>query len=144
MTTIAPLEYVVIRIQHDQFTREILPALTAIQQAGNVRVVDLLFVAKNAHGVIVTREIHELGEEDLQPFAELADDLQGLLTVEDIATLAADVPVGESAVIVMLEHCWAQELGHAVGRAGGTVLSGGLVPADTLARVNLELAAVPA
>jgi len=50
------------------------------------------------------------------------------------------VPVTESAVIVLLEHRWAQGLGDAVSRAGGSVVTGGLVSPDALARLNLELA----
>jgi len=141
---LAPLEYLVIRLKDDQFNREILPVLAALAQAGSVQVVDVLFVAKDAVGTVTTREVHEIGEEDRQPYGDLADDLQGLLTAADIATLTADLPATASAVIVLLEHRWTQELVAAVGRAGGTLVTGGLVSPDALARVNLELAAVPA
>jgi hypothetical protein len=53
--TIAPLEYVVLQIQSGRFAGEILPVLRAIQLAGNVRVVDLLSVAKDAAGTITTQ-----------------------------------------------------------------------------------------
>lgn len=103
---IAPLEYLVIRVQARQFAREIVPMLTTIQKTDSLRVVDLLFVSKDATGAVTLQEVHELGDEDLSPFSDLVDDLQGLLTAEDIATLATDLPVGEEAVVVLLEHLW--------------------------------------
>jgi hypothetical protein len=142
--TLAPLEYMVIRMEDGQFNREILPVLATMQQAGSVRAIDVLFVTKDAEGKVTTREVQEIGEEDLQQYGKLVDDLQGLLTTDDIATLAADLPPMESAVIVLLEHCWTQGLVEAVGRAGGTLVTAGLVAPDALARVNHELAAVPA
>ena len=143
MMTHAPLEYAVIRVEADHFSKEIVPELVAIQRAGSVQVVDLLLVTKDAQGVVVSREVHELGDEDTQPYGDLADNLEGLLTPDDIAALAADLPASESAAIVLLEHCWTQGLGEAVGRAGGKLLTGGLVSTDALARVDQELSAVP-
>ena len=142
--TIAPLEYMVVRVDEERFAGEIVPVLIAMQQAGSVRVVDLLSVTKDAAGTVTAREIHERGDEELQPYGNLVDSLQGLLTAEDIATLAAELPVAASAFIVLLEHHWAARLGEAVGQAGGTLLTGGFVSPDALERVNLELAAVAA
>jgi hypothetical protein len=139
---IAPLEYVVIRVQDDQFRRDILPALTRMQQAGSVRVVDLLFVAKDELGTVVTSEVRELDGDDLQPFSQLVGDLQGLLTADDIATLTEDLPVTASAAIVLLEHLWVQELRKAVAQAGAMLSTAGLVSPDALARVNEEWAAL--
>ena len=139
--TVAPLEYVVVRLDDDQFTGEILSVLDTIQQAGSVQVVDLLFVSKDDAGAVTAREVRDPGDAGLDhSYAVFGEALQGLLTAEDVATLAADVPVTESAVIVLLEHRWAQGLGEAVSRAGGSVVTGGLVSPDALARLNLELA----
>jgi hypothetical protein len=107
-------------------------------------VIDLLSVSKDAAGTVTAREVHELGEEELQPYGNLVEDLQGLLTAEDITTLAAELPVAASAFIVLLEHRWAVPLGEAVGQAGGALLMGGFVSPDALERVNQELATAAA
>ena len=63
---IGPLEYVVIGFQEHHFTDDILPALNAIQQTGAVRVVDLLFVQKDAAGAVSVQELSELSAQELQ------------------------------------------------------------------------------
>ncbi len=138
---IGPLEYVVIGLQDDQFASEILPELSVIQEKGNIRVVDLLFVSKDADGTTMVREVSELSDEQLQPYDGIVEDLMGWLTAEDVETLAGAIPPATSAVIVLLEHTWALGLKEAVRRAGGVLFTGGLVTADALTQVSAELAA---
>lgn len=141
MMDIGPLEYVVIGLQDNQFTSEILPELNAIQEKGLIRVVDLLFVTKDADGTVTMREVSELSDEELQPYVGIAEDLMGLFTAQDVETLAGEIPPNMSAVVVLLEHNWAIGLTEAVRRAGGVLFTGGLVTPDALKQVSAELAA---
>ena len=75
---IGPLEYVVIGLDNQHFASEIIPVLNAIREKGAIRVVDLLFLSKVADGAVTMREMSELGEEELQPFHGIAEDLMGL------------------------------------------------------------------
>jgi uncharacterized protein DUF6325 len=138
---IGPLEYVVIGFQDNQFTSEVLPVLGAIQEKGAIRVVDLLFVSKDADGMVTMREVSELSEEELAAYEGLAGDLMGLFTAEDIERLAGEIPPTMSAVIVLLEHTWTIELAEAVRRAGGVLFTGGIVTPEALKQVSAELAA---
>lgn len=138
---IGPLEYVVIGLPDGRFASDILPELSDIQQNGHIRVVDLLFIGKGADGKVTTQEVSEVREKDQQVYADLAEDLAGLLTAQDIERLAADMPVGSLAVVVVLEHVWTLELTRAVRRAGGTLFAGGMVSPEALAQVSAELAA---
>ncbi len=138
---IGPLEYVVIGFEDDHFTTEILPELKALQASSLIRVVDLLFLIKDAGGEVTMREVHELNEESGHAYDDLVDDLSGWLTAEDIAKLAEAIPPGTSAVVVLLEHPWTLKLAAAVRRAGGVLFTGGLVAPDVLAQVSAELAA---
>ncbi len=139
--TIGPLEYVVIGIRGDRFAEEVLPALAAIQDQGSIAVVDLLFVERASDGTITTREISELAPDTPSAYDSLGDGLSGLLTAEDIAQLAEQVPLDMSAVIVVFEHVWTGALRDAIRRAQGVMLGGGMATPDTLARVEAELAA---
>jgi hypothetical protein len=138
---IGPLEYVVIGLEDDRFTSDILPELNVIQQNGLIRVVDLLFVSKNADGSVKVQEVSELSEDERQAYATLAEDLAGLLTTQDLESLAGEIPAGSEAVIVLLEHAWTLDLAEAVRRAGGVLFTGGMVTPDALAQVSAELAA---
>jgi hypothetical protein len=138
---IGPLEYVVIGLQDNHFTSEILPELNAIQEKGAIRVVDLLFVSKDADGTVTVREVSELSDEELQLYGGITEDLMGLFTAEDVEKLAGEIPLDTSAIIVLLEHTWAIGLTEAVRKAGGVLFTGGLVTPDALKQVSAELAA---
>jgi Family of unknown function (DUF6325) len=140
MMTIGPLEYVVIGLQDQQFTSEILPVLNAIREKGAIRVVDLLFLSKVADGSVTMREVNELSEEELQPFSGFAEDFLGLFTAQDVEKLAGEIPPNTSAVVVLLEHTWTIGLTEAVRKAGGVLFTGGLVAPETLEQVSAELA----
>ena len=138
--TIGPLEYVVIGLDDRQFASEVIQVLNAIREKGAIRVVDLLFLSKVADCAVTKREISELGEEELQPFNGIAEDLLGLFTAQDVEKLAEEMPPNTAAVVVLLEHTWVIGLTEAVRKAGGVLFTGGLVAPDTLAQVSAELA----
>ncbi len=141
MLDIGPLEYVVLGFENGQFASIVLPELNAIQESGLIRVVDLLFVSKDADGTVSMQEVSELGEDDLAAYTGLADDLAGLLTAEDVDRLAKEILPGTWAVIVLFEHSWTLQLADAVRRAGGVLFTGGMVTPDALAQVSAELTA---
>lgn len=130
---IGPLEYVVMSLENDRFTCDILPELNAIQQSRLIRVVDLLFITKNADGSVTMQEVSDLGEKQQQVYATLSQDLTGLLTAQDIEQLAREMPTGSEAVVLLLEHTWTLELTRTLCRAGGTLFTGGMVTPDALA-----------
>src|SRR5579871_1964089 len=99
--TIGPLEFIVIGCKGHTFTREILPELSAIQENGLIRVVDLSFVRKDHTGTISVLEVHDLSDEELTLFDPIKENLMGFLTHEDIAKLTGAIPPDTSAVIVL-------------------------------------------
>jgi hypothetical protein len=138
---IGPLEYVVIGLKDQQLTPALVSELDAIQESGQVFVVDLIFVTKAADGAVTMREMNELIEQAPGKYGSLAGNLKGLLTAQDIEQLAGQVPPGTSAFVILFEHAWVIRLADAVRQAGGVVFSGGMVSHEVLAHVSLELAA---
>jgi hypothetical protein len=138
---IGSLEYVVLGLEGQQFTNEVLPELNAMQESRLMRVVDLVFVSKGADGTLAVQEVGELSEEEQPAYEGLANDLAGLLTTEDIEQLAMPIPGGTSGVIVLFEHNWTLQLLEACRRAGGVLITGGVVSPGALEQVNAELAA---
>ena len=136
---IGPLEYLVIGLQDGRFTSDILPELTAVQQQGFLRVVDLLFVSKAADDTVSVQEVSELSEEEQYAYTDMVEHLGGLLTAEDIGRLVEQMPADSKAVILLLEHLWTLKLAQAIHRAGGVIYIGGMVSPDTLSRVSTEL-----
>lgn len=141
---IGPLEYVVMGLEDDRFTSDILPELNTIQQSGLIQVVDLLFVRKATDGAVTIQEVSELDEQEQQGYIALGENLGGVLTAQDVEQLAKDIPAGNEAVIVVLEHTWTLGLAQAVRQAGGVLFSGGMVSPESLKQVSAELAATAA
>jgi hypothetical protein len=141
---LGPLEYIVIGCPGNQFTSEIVPELSSIQEKGLIQVVDLLFVRKNADNTVIVLEVSDLEDEELAAFGPLLESLTGLITPEDVMTLSRALPADTSAAIVLLEHLWLNKLEKAVERANGVVYLGGMIPYPTLQQVEQELVAVQA
>ncbi|HEX6121585.1 MAG TPA: hypothetical protein VFY89_00420, partial [Ktedonobacterales bacterium] len=56
------------------------------------------------------------------------------LSDDDIQDIAADLPTGTTAVVVLFEHRWALDLKQALQDTGGVVLAQGMVqPEDVMA-----------
>ena len=138
---IGPLEYIVLSVADQQLTSTLIAELNAIQESGQVCVVDLIFVSKSANGSVTMQEVNELIEKEPEVYGDIASNLMGLLTAQDIAQLTEQIPPDTSAFIILLEHTWVIELTEAVRKGGGVVFAGGMVSHEVLAHVSAELAA---
>jgi uncharacterized membrane protein len=129
---LAPVEYVVIDFPGNQFQGDIAPAIERLVANGVIRIIDLLFVKKDADGGVLFFEYDELDEG--APFAVIDGDSDGVISDTDIDELAADLPPDSSALFIVFEDLWADELGRAVRGAGGELIAGGRIPHDVIER----------
>lgn len=126
MPGIAPVEYIVIDFPGNRFSGEIVPALFDLVDRQVVRILDLVFVKKDADGTITSFEFDQLDE--VVDFAHIDGDAGGVLSDDDVLELATAVPEDSSALFIVWEDLWATELAKAIRRAGGEVLDGGRIP----------------
>ncbi len=139
--SLGPLEYVVIGVQDDHGMAEILPALSTIEESGALHVLDLLIVSTDATGAVTMQEVSAVSERaavDGSRETSPTSPGPGLLTAEDVHTLTTALPADATAVIVLLEHLWAQALTAAVQRAGGVLYTGGLIAPEAVTQLQLE------
>ena len=59
---IGPVEILVVGFPGNQFNGEVAPALAELVRAGLIRVIDLVFVTKDAAGDVVGVELADIGE----------------------------------------------------------------------------------
>jgi hypothetical protein len=133
-----PVEYIIVGFPGNKFTGEIAPELIALVESGTVRVLDLIFIGKDADGTVVSFEIDEL--DALAGFGDLDADVGGLISPEDVAYVAADLEPNSSAALLIWEDLWATPFAEAVRRSGGVLLEGARIPHDLIAPA---LAALP-
>ncbi|MDA0184740.1 hypothetical protein OJ997_30840 [Solirubrobacter phytolaccae] len=113
--TMGPLQVLVINFDEANFSGEIEAEMTRLEEAGTLRVHDILVVAKNHEGEIeVVRSKSEIAATLLGE--ESSDDRE--LSPDEWAVADAVEP-GGAAAIAILEHRWAVPLKEAIERAGG-------------------------
>jgi hypothetical protein len=125
-----PAEYVILGFPGNDFKGEIAPELVKLVDSGTIRVLDLVFVAKDADGDVLIVEFDE--HEGLAAFAEIDGEVGGLIGTEDIEHATADLPPNSSIALLVWEDLWAAPFVEAVRRAGGELLEGARIPAELL------------
>jgi uncharacterized protein DUF6325 len=142
--TLGPLEYTVIGFEGNDFTGAIADEIQRVVDQGTIRLVDLVFIAKDREGDVMILELDSKDDPRFAGFAPLLSGLSGMFTPEDVETIAEGLPVDTSALAVLFEHRWAERLKDAIVAAGGFLVSRTTVPPEVLEAVNSELEAITA
>ena len=130
---VGPVDLLIVEFPGNQFKGEIAPALRELVTDGTVRVLDLLFVYKDADGEVGSVELAGLGP-DLEPaFADLDGQLGGgLLDAEDVAQVGANLAANSSAALIVWENTWAAKFVTAMRHAGAKVVDQARIPAEAV------------
>ena len=139
-----PLEYLVVGFEGNRFTGQILRELRAAHDKGIIRVVDLLFLTKDASGNLAAMELSDLSGEEAEQLGPIAGDLLQVLEPDDVEAAASNIPKNSSAGLLLFEHTWAVGLKEAIMNAGGIPLAGGLVAPAVVQLLEAELAGAAA
>ena len=129
---LGPVDYVIVEFPAgaSTFTGEMAKELLALVDAGTIRVIDMIVLAKGQDGSVEAMELSDLGElGDLQRLeAELAE----LLAEEDVEHLAAAMDYGSAAGVIIYETLWAAPFASAARRAGGQLIANGRIPMQAI------------
>lgn len=130
--SLGPIEILVVGFPDNEFTGEIVPALTDLIERGTIRLVDLVFVAKDVDGEVVALEVNELDDQVSSAYITLVAELEGLIGEEDIEDFAEDLEPGSSIAILVVEHVWAQSFADAVSNSGGALIDSVRIPRSVI------------
>ena len=122
MAELGPVELLFVEFPGNQFTGEIIPALSDLIDQGTIRVLDLVFVAKDADGNAVGIELEDLPAESKDAFTDLVEELAELISDEDVEDLAEALEPNSSAAILLFEHKWAIPFRDAIANSGGQLV----------------------
>lgn len=135
---LGPIEVLEIGFPGNRFNGEILPELERLVQAGTITIIDGLLVSKDENGDIDFIEFEEIGADDeAARLAGMLDQLESLISDEDVAVMASGLEPNSSAAILVFEHTWAKPFRDAVVASGGVLAANFRVPglvADELLR----------
>jgi uncharacterized membrane protein len=157
---LGPVQLLVVGFENGKFEGNILAELRRLREHDIIRMVDLLFVAKDEQGDVAKVELSDLSQEEAMEFGALAGALLGLgaegeegaeagaeagaaaaedgsiLDDDDAWYLADAIPPGASAAIALIEHRWAIPLRDAIQTAGGQTLADTWVHPEDLVAIG--------
>jgi hypothetical protein len=134
-----PVEYMIVEFPGNQFKGEIVPALQDLVSSRTIRIIDLLFVKKDADGNVSIVEIDSVSPEEAVAFSTFDGDLYDLLNEQDIALVAEKMQPNSSGAVMVFEHLWAIPLRDAVVNAGGRLVDDDRVP-EVVAEAAMQAA----
>jgi hypothetical protein len=140
--TLGPLEYIVIGFQGKQeIDGSVARELEKVVENGTIRIVDLVFIARDDQDNAVAIELDAKSDPRFESFASLLRGTMGLLTSEDIETVAATLPDDTAALLVLFEHHWAVDIKNAMAQKNAFLVTRAVVPPEILEELADELEA---
>ncbi|MGV9455269.1 DUF6325 family protein [Streptomyces sp. NPDC003635] len=130
---VGPIDYLVVEFPGNRMTGEGFPLLVDLVDRGIIRILDLMFVRKDADGSVTGMEIADLtgdGQLDLAVFEGASS---GLLGQDDLEEAANALEPGSSAGILVYENRWAAPFAGALRRGGARLVASGRIPVNALA-----------
>lgn len=138
---VGPVDIAIIKFTGNRFTGEIAPILLDLVEQGTIRLLDALFVFRDADGSVGSLEIADLGPDLVPAFVEIdGRSGAGLLDHEDVTDMGTDLAPNTSALMLVYENTWAAQFAGACRRAGGELVDIARIPsqavAETLAGIS--------
>jgi hypothetical protein len=127
---VGPIDVVIIGFPGNKFSGQIAPAIMDLVDAGTIRVIDLLFVMKDADGVVLTIDAADLDPDTGPSFMAINVIQPGALGPEDADEIAEDLEPNTSALLIAFENAWAAKFVEACRAADGFVIDQIRIPAD--------------
>jgi hypothetical protein len=113
-------------------TGEAVPMLLDLVERGIIRVLDVMFVIKEADGTYSGFEATDLDDKSVGDFSAFEGASSGLLGDDDVATAAEGIEPGSAAALLIYENRWAAPFAAAVRRNGGRLVGFQRIPMQEL------------
>ncbi len=137
--TMGPIDYLIIRFPGNKFSGKIAPELLRLEKEGIIRVIDFVFLMKDANGKLGSIEPKNLEGEVGAAFRELSRNTREWFTEPDIEVYADSLPKNCSAALLMFENVWAIQFKKALLDADAEFVDMGRIPPEVFLRAEHEL-----
>lgn len=135
-----PVDYVVVGFKGNHFDGSIVDELSKAVDSGVIRVIDLLFIMKDADGTVAGGEYADQSEDIQASFKKLGfDTATPLFTDSDMDKVAASMDNDTAAGVLVIEHLWAKGLKAAILAADGFLIDDGRIHPELIAAAIEEL-----
>lgn len=168
--TLGPIQLVLIGLENDKLQGQVSRELHRASEKGSIRVLDALAIQKTKEGAVISLGATDLTPEQRMTYGAVVGGLLGLgatgteeglregaemgavtfanqnfgLSGAEIQAIAASLPPGTTALMVLFEHLWAIPVKEAIESAGGVLLAQGMVRPEALIQFGANIAAARA
>ena len=129
---ISPIDYLVVEFDLERATGDAFPIMVDLADRGIIRVLDLMFVRKEADGSVARltlADMDALGFHDIGVFEGAAS---GLLDGDDVRGVGGIIEPGTVAGIIVYENTWAAPFIAALRRNGAQLVAHGQISAQSI------------
>jgi Family of unknown function (DUF6325) len=134
---LGPVDYLVVEFPGNKMTGEGLPILVDLVDRGIIRILDLVFIHKDADGSVGVFHVADLDGDGALDLAVFDGASSGLLDDEDIADAGSVIAADSSAGVIVYENAWAAPFVAALRRGGAElVASGRIAPGDLMSSLE--------
>lgn len=160
-----PVQLVVIGLENDKLRGQVSRELHHASEQGYIRILDALAIQKTEGGSVYSLGGSDLSTDERVRYGAILGGLMGFgatgteegleagaemgaetfadhnfgLTRADIQAIAADIPPGKTALLVLFEHRWAIPLKEELVKAGGVVLAQGMVQPEAIMALGAHI-----
>ena len=128
---VGPVDVYIIGFPGNKFSGKIAPAIMELVDNGTIRVLDLLFVKKDADGSVTTLEAKDMDEEGTA-FLSIEVAQPGALGEEDADEVSDDLPAESSALLIAFENLWAVKVVDALQAADAVMIDSIRIPVEVV------------
>jgi Family of unknown function (DUF6325) len=128
---VGPIDYLLVEWQGTRPHGELAPHLVDLVDRGLIRILDLVFIAKDEDGTVEFIELDAVSGDvpELEVFVGAST---GLLDEDDRAHAADIVEPGSAAALIVYENAWAAPFATALRGTGGQVVATGRIPVEEI------------
>jgi hypothetical protein len=138
---LGPIEVLVVGFPGSQFNGEILPEIERLIENNTISLVDGLLLQKEADGEVSFTEFEELGSNaDAAMLTNLMNQVESLISDDDVFELAEALELNSSAAILVFEHTWFKPLRDNIIASNGVLVNNFRVPGLVVEELLAELA----
>ncbi|MCW3999366.1 MAG: DUF6325 family protein [Candidatus Bathyarchaeota archaeon] len=134
--TMGPVDYLIVGFPGNKFNGKIVPEMVDLERRGIIRVIDLVFVTKDANGAIFVTEARDLQGDEGRAFEKLAGNLKEWFYEGDINALGESLPNESSAALLLFENLWAIRFKEALIDSDAVLIDMGRIPPENLDKVR--------
>ena len=126
---VGPVDVYIIGFPGNKFSGRIAPAILELVENRTIRVIDLLFLSKDADGVVTKLEAADI-DEDGAAYLSIDVTQPGALGQEDAEEVSDDLPANSSALLIAFENLWTAKVVDALQAADAVLIDSIRIPVD--------------